>query len=154
MVDAAELGHDDRADAGSKRRRDLRVRELGCSADALAVVLDEDVGEHPSGKRAVGLPGRAREDSSRWEAVTPEDPAVLGDVGRVAVRAQVGDLGTLLLPAKELRRGPGDRHVGAEVEHGGIRAVPDLRDALVAGPPDRAGMHQRRPVEEDEQPQA
>jgi hypothetical protein len=60
VVDAAELGDDDRLDAVAEVGGQLRVGDL-VGADALAVVLDEDVGQLAGGEVAVALAGLAGE---------------------------------------------------------------------------------------------
>src|SRR5512138_3555587 len=71
VVDAPELGDDDRRDPPARLDGDLREGDL-VRSDAGAVVLDQEVGQLARGDLAVRLAGLAGEDPARREAVAPQ----------------------------------------------------------------------------------
>lgn len=81
VIDASELRHHDRGDPSSNPRWHLPVRELGLTSDALAIVLDENVGQGASGNVAVGLASLASEDPACRKAVSVQDLSVRGKLG-------------------------------------------------------------------------
>lgn len=75
MVDAAELGHDDRPDPGTEVRGDLEVSDLALT-DALAVVFDEEVRKSLSPGIPVRRTGVAGQDPAGREPISFEDRGV------------------------------------------------------------------------------
>jgi len=71
VVDAAELGDDDRLDARPSGVRYLRVADL-VGTDAFAVVLDEDVGRLAADNVAVALARAAGEHPAGRKAMSAQ----------------------------------------------------------------------------------
>ena len=72
MVDASELGDDNRLDADAEVGADLRMGDLAV-ADAFAVVLDKDVRQLGCGQVAVALARLAGEHATGREIVVAEN---------------------------------------------------------------------------------
>jgi len=71
VVDAAELGDDDRLDAVPRGGRYLRIGDL-VGTDAFAVVLGEDVGRLAASNVSVGLAWAAREHPAGRKAMSAQ----------------------------------------------------------------------------------
>ena len=107
--EAAELGDDDGLDASPQVWRYLRVRDL-VSPDALAVVIDEDVGAPRARPRRPNFRRAGAQAPGPSGTMHPQDEGIKGHVIRMTARAEVVDLRASVLRPMELghsaARGP------------------------------------------------
>ena len=105
-------------------RTELCCGGLRAAADALAVAFHQHVRRGAARDVSLGFARRAEEDRTGREGVRPHDRTFEIDIRLVAVRAEVTDLGAVLLPGQRPVDGSLGWQVGAEV---GDRLLATLR---------------------------
>lgn len=149
MVDAFELAHHDARDVRLVPRRKMREGHLHRAADALTIILDEHVWQHPACHIGVALAALAVEYPTRGKVEASEDGHSMRHVLRPAVRAEIDHSCTLLRPPSQRGDRRADRHVGGILQNSRIPPQ-DLLHALLDQVAKAGPVHDRRPMQEHE----